>query len=266
MSVVRQTGCALAADRSTKFLPMIVAQIIFIGAVALALFRAIASAGDNAQGDALYDKLQAHSIALSAQYFWIMPAVFLSSVIGVSQTEAAIPRILRRFQKDLDSMQLQMPNDGLEDVQRRILQGGVYSWQPSSSIAWTSQPCPADKIHAWLPYPILLLGTVTGMLLSAFVPPDGFDCRHDGEICICAAWIFSALIDHPLSYSCPPADCQRTGSNSSTILLWATIAKDTVITCAITVGVVVMQIGIFNRCACYHSGEGSALRCLRDPT
>ena len=42
--------------------------------------------------------LRRYSIAYSALYFWIIPAVFLSSVIGVSQTEASIPRILRRIQ------------------------------------------------------------------------------------------------------------------------------------------------------------------------
>jgi len=270
MRVVRQTGGALAADRSTKFLPIIVAQFFFIGAVAIALFRTIASAGDNAQGDTLYDKLQAHSIALSAQYFWIIPAVFLSSIIGVSQTEAAIPRILRRFQGDLDRLDLprdhqgqpqnvQMPNDCPEDVQRRILQGGVYSWQPSSSIANMSQPRPADKNHALLPYPILLLGTITAVLLSALVPPDGFNCRHAGEISICAAWILSALVDHLLNRLWP------VGSNNSIVLLWITIVKDFLVTCATMVGVVVMQIGVFNRCSCYTRWGRVGLTLLERP-
>ena len=48
--------------------------------------------------DTVYINVEAHSIAYSALYFWIIPAVFLSSVIGVSQTEASIPRILRRIQ------------------------------------------------------------------------------------------------------------------------------------------------------------------------
>jgi len=276
MRVVRQTGRALAADRSTKFLPIIVAQIIFIGAVAIALFRTIASAGDNAQGDTLYDKLQAHSIAFSAQYFWIIPAVFLSSIIGVSQTEAAIPRILRRFQGDLDGLNLpedhpgqlqriQMPNDCLGDVQRRILQGGVYSWQPSSSTSNTSQPRPADNSHALLPYPILLLGTVTGMLLSALVPPDGLNCRHFGEISMCTAWIVSAPVDILLNRLWPLADKQPVGSNRSTIVLWVTIVKDFVITFATLVGVVVMQIGVFNRCSCYTRWGRVGLTLLERP-
>ncbi len=48
--------------------------------------------------DTVYINVEAHSIAYSALYFWIIPAVILSSVIGVSQTEAAIPHILRRIQ------------------------------------------------------------------------------------------------------------------------------------------------------------------------
>ena len=48
--------------------------------------------------DTVYINVEAHSIAYSALYFWIIPAVILSSVIGVSQTEASIPRILRRIQ------------------------------------------------------------------------------------------------------------------------------------------------------------------------
>jgi len=276
MEVVRQTGRSLAADRSTKFLPIIVAQIFFIAAVAIALFRTTASAGDNAQGDTLYDKLQAHSIAFSAQYFWILPAVFLSSIIGVSQTEAAIPRILRRFQGDLDVVNLpedhpgqpqriQMPNDCLGDVQRRILRGGVYSWQPSSSTGSTSQPRPADNSHALLPYPVLLLGTVTGMLLSALVPPDGFNCRHAGEISMVTAWILSALADNILNRLWPLADAQPVGSNRSTIVLWVTIVKDFVMTFATMAGVVVMQIGIFNRCACYTRWGRVGLTLLERP-
>ena len=135
MTAVRQTGRALAADRSTKFLPIIVAQTFFIAAVAIAMFRTKSAAGHGALSGTVFINIEAHSIAFSALYFWIIPAVFLSAVIGVSQTEAAIPRILRRFQVDLDrlnsSVIVQMPNNCLEQEKRRVFSGGVYSWQPS---------------------------------------------------------------------------------------------------------------------------------------
>ncbi|KAL8829573.1 MAG: hypothetical protein Q9191_001950 [Dirinaria sp. TL-2023a] len=298
MKAVRQTGRALAADRSTKFLPIIVALLFFIGAVAIALFRTAASAGHTALSDTVFINVEAHSIAFSAQYFWIIPAVFLSSMIGVSQTEAAIPRILRRFQADLDRLNLpkrvQMPNHCLKDLgedQRRIFYGGTYSWQPSkwqsknhlssksrtprpsatttpryeplnqnlaansrdstasaapsASITSTSCQNPPDFSHALLAYAILILSTVTGMIVSGLVPPDGFDCRHLGQLSICAAWIISALADLLVNYLWPLS------SNKLSTLFWMTVVKDFVITVATMGGVIVTQVGVFNRCSCY---------------
>lgn len=61
----------------------------------------------------------------------------MGSVIGVSQTKAAIPRILTRFQDDLNSCQglenkIALPNHCLADQEKRNFHGGIYSWQPSS--------------------------------------------------------------------------------------------------------------------------------------
>lgn len=299
MRAVRQTGRALAADRSTKFLPIIVAQMFFIGAVAIAIFRTRASAGHSALSDTVFINVEAHSIAFSAQYFWIIPAVFLSSIIGVSQTEASIPRILRRFQGDLDRLNLpkkvQMPNHCLKDLRedkRRIFYGGIYSWQPSKwqwknpsfvksprtphqSSTTTSRyelleqnlranpkdlTAPADEStsntgtshthapgsrHALLSYAVLILSTGTGMVVSVFVPPDGFNCRHVGELLICTAWIISALADLLLNYLWPLS------SNKLSTLFWMTLVKDFLITVATMGGIVVTQIGVFNRCSCY---------------
>ena len=135
MTAVRQTGRALAADRSTKFLPIIVAQIFFIAAIAIAILRTVSAAKRDELSGTIFINVEAHSIAFSALYFWIIPAVFLSAVIGVSQTEAAIPRILRRFQVDLNRldtpMSVQMPNHCLEKEKARVFYGGIYSWQPA---------------------------------------------------------------------------------------------------------------------------------------
>ena len=119
---VYQTASALAADRATNFLPIIVAQSLFIGAIAIATFRTAAAA--KVSPDTLWINLEAHGIAYSSQYFWIIPAVFLGSVIGVSQTKDAIPRLLRRFQGDLDHLPLPervvLPNNCLDGDQKRV--------------------------------------------------------------------------------------------------------------------------------------------------
>lgn len=62
------------------------------------------------------------------------PTVFLGSIIGVSQTEAAIPRILKHFQADVERLEsptnVILSNHYLDDSQKRIFQGGVYPLQP----------------------------------------------------------------------------------------------------------------------------------------
>ena len=194
-SAIRQTGRALAADRSTKFLPIIVAQAFFIGAVGIAIFRTASAAGPSASSDTVFINVEAHSIAFSAQYFWIIPTVFLGSIVGVSQTEAAIPRILRRFQVDIERLKLpstvKLPNDCLDDDQKRVFHGGVYSWQPQKRYPSRT----SLTYHNVLSYLIVILGTATGMSVSASVPPDGWDCRHIGEIFILLAWLLSAPLD-----------------------------------------------------------------------
>ena len=44
MSVIRFAAELLAADRATKFLPIIAAQVIFIGAIAIAFAKTAAAA------------------------------------------------------------------------------------------------------------------------------------------------------------------------------------------------------------------------------
>ncbi len=139
--------------------------------------------------------MEAHSIAFSAQYFWIIPTVFLGSIVGVSQTEAAIPRILRRFQVDVKRLDLpstiNLPNDCLDDDQKRVFHGGVYSWQPQRRYPSRTS---LNYLNV-LAYLIVMIGTATGISISALVPPDGWDCRNIGEILILLAWLSSAPLD-----------------------------------------------------------------------
>lgn len=119
--MIYQTGGALAADRATKFLPVIVAQIIFIAVIGVAALK-IGAASRVSEDNVWINDVR--SMAFSLQSLWIIPAVFLGSMIGVSQTATAIPRILRRFQTDLERLSLpkgvNLPNDVLANDQRRV--------------------------------------------------------------------------------------------------------------------------------------------------
>ncbi|KAL8785839.1 MAG: hypothetical protein Q9195_008462 [Heterodermia aff. obscurata] len=137
MAVIRHAAELLAADRATKFLPIISAQVIFIGAIAIAFAKTAAAAGSNSPSPTVFINVEAHSIAFSALYFWIIPAVIMASVIGVSQTEHAIPRILGRLQEDLERVfpsKFKLPNDYIHDKLGRVVKGGIYSWQPADGL------------------------------------------------------------------------------------------------------------------------------------
>ena len=199
------------------------------------MFRTASAAGEQASSDTVFINVEAYSIAFSAQYFWIIPAVFLGSVIGVSQTEAAIPRILRRFQIDIERLNLpdkvKLRNNCLEDNEQRTFHGGVYSWQPQGS----------HLSHNIVSHVIVILGTATGMLISALVPPDGWDCRHNGEILILFAWLLSAQMDGWLRHLWP---LNKVNHNK---LFRSTCFKDLVFTIATMGGVITTQLGVFNK-------------------
>ena len=117
---------------------MFAAQIIFIITIGVSIFRTadVANSGSNAFNNTIFVNVEVYSIAFSALYFWIIPTVVFASLIGVSQTEAAIPRILERFQDDLNHRKklknkISLPNACLADSERRKFHGGIYQWQPS---------------------------------------------------------------------------------------------------------------------------------------
>ena len=282
--------------------------------------------------DTVYINVEAHSIAYSALYFWIIPAVILSSVIGVSQTEASIPRILRCIQhkpplphpeklaeaiaclnddrrmakenlaelsdclhdhkmregklaninESLDNDRTRIMdklierykslarrtkamekltelNESLDD-RKRISRGGIYSWQP---FRWQRET--SHNIQTVTAYWIVILGTITGMIISGLVPPDGPDCRHIGELLTCLLWILSAWVDTRLNYMIPLGDTSQKSNNKvpeaaasenilehkQNLLFRWTIAKDVIISIATLGGVIAVQVGVLNRCACY---------------
>ena len=146
---------------------------------------------------------------------------------------------MRRFQIDVERLNLpnkvKLPNECLEDNEKRTFHGGVYSWQPQRS----------HLSHNIVSHAIVIMGTATGMLISALVPPDGWDCRHFAETLILIAWILSALIDGWFRHLWP------INKDNQKKLFCSTCFKDVIFTSATMGGVITTQVGIFNRCECY---------------
>ena len=253
--VIQQTAGALAADRATKFLPIMVAQAFFIGTVAIAFGRTV-SAAVSSSSTSVFINVEAHSIAFSALYFWVIPIVIISSIIGVSQTEGAMPRILRRFKTDLDrtfpGMNVALPNDCLDSSHTRVFHGGLYSWQPAKRPLHNGNKkgkfMNRVKItiqSGFLPSALIVAGSLTAIIVSYLVPPDGWDCRNIGEVVITLAWVISAQLDTLFGYLVPYTRKRRT------LVFWVTGVKDLIVTLSTMLGIVATQIGVFNRCACY---------------
>lgn len=119
IAICQRTSNELARAQITQLLPIVSGEVIFIVAIVLAFIKS--------------DILPAHAIALSTLHFWIIPAIFLAAVVGVSQTESAVPEILKRFKDDFHSAflprQLQLPDIHMKLRENRRTLGGIYSWQ-----------------------------------------------------------------------------------------------------------------------------------------
>ena len=269
------TANALAADRATKFLPMTAAQTIFIATIAVAFGRTPAAA----EGDSpsTYINIEAHSIAFSALYFWLIPAVLLASIIGVSQTENAIPRILHRFQVELDGYFVPTENDSpgwslfhkannSSDLEKRRKNGGIYSWQPqyirealkphiasslrdhqSSTYIRFLKLVPGSTMYSFW---VVLISQFMGMLISYLVPPVTFGCRDWAELAMAGVVLVSATLDYL------PSCLGRNNDDNYEWVYWFTLIKDGVSASANVALVFATQVGIFNKCSCY-ANEGN---------
>ncbi|MCJ1250376.1 hypothetical protein MMC30_007602 [Trapelia coarctata] len=275
LDICQRTSDELARDRSTKLLPIVVAQVFFIISIGLAFLKS--------------DVAPTHTIALSALHLWLIPAVFLSAVIGVSQTENSIPEILKRFQEDINrafgKQQLVLPDvDAKRSTQTRRTRGGIYSWQareiyeqcaaPTPKAAQNPQntasqahnpqskaapdpeaqhtpsqaPAPATAApstrttllhlttHSLLPSLPLLAAATTSVAISWLVPPLGYNCRTTSELVLTLWWLLLLATDfHPALR----ASFART------------LFKDTLGTLCTAAVVLVTQAGAMNSCKCY---------------
>lgn len=297
VSVIHQTADALAADRATKFLPIFVAVCFFIATIAIALGRTSSAAAAKETSSLIFINVEAHSIAFSALYYWILPIVIIGSIIGVSQTDAAIPRILRRFQADLDREPLtrgiELPDLPRDQKAVRKFNGGIYSWLPASKTLFKAEFNQGNSATAplldtsnvafnyqrnhqrlnlsltqriWEYFQtgffvntILIISALTAIIISALVPPEGWSCRHIGQVAISSVWLLSAQLDQLFGLLIP-----RLRNNEAT-LLWTVGAKDLIATLLTMGGIVVTQVGIFNRCDCYTKNGRTGLQLPEMP-
>ena len=268
------TAKMLAADRTTKFLPIVVAQLFFAGTIGLALSRI----QDTAFGStpSTFANIDSHSIAYSMLYFWILLAVSLAATIGVSQSADAIPRILMRFKIDAGTVYPELcqdlPSVTLDDTATRRSLGGLYSWLVPEArdrlVARTRDQELPDEGNKSLLRKIwqsfasgvnrlgdsaTLIGAATVLLCGAIsvsiswrVPPEGFGCRGFSEVIISIVWLSSAVLN-------------AVNLTNTTAQFYCTLAKD-LVSMIVTLGwTFLTMVGIYNKCSCYDLGGSAGL-------
>ncbi|KAM7194459.1 hypothetical protein V8F20_007985 [Naviculisporaceae sp. PSN 640] len=275
----------LAADRSTYILPVFIAQTAFVLSLGAAFWRILGVPPHPGS----WTNIEAYSIAMSAPFLAIIPAVFLSAVLGVSQTESSVPRILNELKENLlreewtptsasggeqpamlESIPLEqdfvtrelllrgtIEEDEEEErgeivpFSERVANGGMYAWQP--------QMFSPRNIMTRLPLFLVASLFVTFSVLVAGwisfrVPPEGFDCRNTAQAALLGVWTVVALgLDFVFTSLMERSDHSHKFNTRKGRWYWYDIVfvKDFIMALAALTLIMVVQFGIFNRCDCY---------------
>jgi hypothetical protein len=190
-----ETAFSLAADRQTKTLPVAIAEVFFVAGWIIALLKAAASEPSPTN----WVNVEAHSIAFSALYLWVTSAVGIGAVIGASQTEGSIPRLLQGFEYNMtpfrgDSVpcyRARRPSAASREKRNwcktftdRAIHGGVYCWRPQK---WRGIPehFGIDNsiliVYAFVATAVVGSSFLVAAILSYLVAPRGPSCRHIPE-------------------------------------------------------------------------------------
>ncbi|KAF1955510.1 hypothetical protein CC80DRAFT_493009 [Byssothecium circinans] len=244
--VYEESADCLAADRQTKSLPVALAEVFFIGGWVIALIKAAASEPNPTN----WPNVEVHSVAFSGLYLWVASAVVVASVIGSSQTEASIPRLLQGFEYHLTEARARhgarRPSQDhrnevgwCETGQNRAIYGGLSSWRPTK---WTNRSkdfgISTLMMAGFVGAAMIMVGAsyLAAIVLSYNVPPRGPNCRHIPETMMFVFWLISFALEYLF---------ERWLKDGW--LFWSVFAKDLV--CALgNVGIVaITQWGIMNR-------------------
>jgi hypothetical protein len=189
--IYEETAGSLSADRQTRTLPVVLAELFFVGGWVISLIKAASSE----PGPTNWVNVEAQSIAISALYLWVTSTVVIASLIGASQTEDAIPRILHALEYQLTTFQSEaarrpsiaerMEISWCKRTIDRAVNGGTYSWRP---LKWTTGYESTRKISTTA---LIAISSVAATFvgcsffisatLSYLVSPRGFNCRHIPE-------------------------------------------------------------------------------------
>ncbi|KAK3948194.1 hypothetical protein QBC32DRAFT_222547, partial [Pseudoneurospora amorphoporcata] len=289
---LRLTASLLAADRATYVLPIFITLLSFIIGIAGAYWR-VADVDAQASSDGnTWLNIEAYSIAISAPFLHLIPAIFLSALIGVPQTETSHPNILNDFYDKLEEegqewveglKRIETPVvlsrrrsdvlglrgeheiEGDEEKGRvgeteekekedmissslhhRISSGGMYAYRPELFFP----SCLSTTLaHIALSFFFVFTSFLVASFIAYRVPPEGFDCRNVSLVLIMGIWLLSAALDFLLTIIRELSSPSTPSSPSYTYHL--TLTKNLILSASVLTIILLIQLGIFNRCDCY---------------
>jgi hypothetical protein len=184
---------------------------------------------------------------------WAIPAIFLSSLIGVSQTEISMPRILKKY-LELEYVENGNPQtrnwkgERRPSTYERAWRGGMSSHRPErwnmSTLAKSSFRAETARwswFHSTMAFLIVLSGTISAWFLTACVPPQIFSCRQIAQSSTMWLWLPSTGIQYLIV---------KWAENRDERKKWAVrilLAKDLFISLAVLDVILITQWGVMNR-------------------
>lgn len=234
---------ALAADRTTKFLPVATAIVFFLVSVMFSYGKIATSEWSSSNPW----HIDIYSIAFSMTLVAFVPAVLLSATIGVPQSVLSAARILSE-----KSLAPNLPP--LEDYKVRagLGHGAVPSWRYDRWL-WVSESkslARTEAVQHWLwrgltAVLMVSMGSMGATILSNLIPPSGCaNCRIKAELVIWTSYILSYVLGILFS---------RLFKNRQTLHFWIAMVKDVTVVFIVTAVIVLTVVGSLNKPECWVS-------------
>jgi hypothetical protein len=209
----------------------------YVVAVALAFLHII-------NGD--YDNRIGHSIAFAMLYSWLIPTVFLSSLVGCFQTKRSSIRVLLDLLEETRGQETRSAgflghsfDKDIQTVDYGSLEwcGGNYSFSPSQFRQGGKRR--TLVMIATIP---VTLSALSAAFISFFNPTRGIGCRTVLQFIFFLTWILSAIL----------TDLLGSWKVNDARLHWRlTLIKDAVFVLPQFIVFSLAHVGWFNSCFCW---------------
>ncbi|KAF2261446.1 hypothetical protein CC78DRAFT_619403 [Lojkania enalia] len=230
-----------------------------------------------------YNNRTGHSIAFGVLHSWLIPAVFMTSLVGSYQTKSATRRILLRMLKDTGMMQiLPVVSTASDDIPESFseyirlttqaetsayryevretdlestkfpqhLQSGTIDYRLLEWCGGNPSFSPQQFSHGTKRKSLSILATIpfvlstlSAVFISYLNPTRGVGCRIIHQLAFFASWLLSALLTWVLGHITSSSYCH-----------WRwTLLKDAVIFAPQLISFCGAFVGWYNSCYCWSS-------------